>query len=236
MRCDEGREDARRRAPLPHGLSARSGRAKRCAADRTYAERERPSGRFATMPSRMIRAGSDSQTVRGARLAVAKKQTAFPVVRPAKRYDLTLAASRQKQQTDRGNLVRIPPGVHGKPRGQPSHFVIGKKSFTSLAAVTPDAPARVRSFRPEIHPFRFSHDHGQDWHGTVGRDRRGAKAGEPVLHLLPVNLGNRTACKVGQELVLQVASIYVKRLCLPDTLMLPEHGLGDDLEQRLVTT
>ena len=159
---------------------------------------------------------------------------AFPVVGPAERQDLALAASREQEEADDGGLLRIPLGMGRQPLGQPANLLVGQEPLAPLPAIAPDAAAGVGPLRAKAHRFRLLHDDGEDRHGPVGRDRRRAQGGEPVSDVLPVDLVDRATGEVRQDLLAQIAPVHIGGPWLPDPFVSLEHGLGNGLQQRLV--
>ena len=155
------------------------------------------------------------------------------VVGPAERQDLALAASRQQEEPDDGDLLRTPICVGREYRGQAAHLVVGQEARAALAAIAPDAQAGVGALRPKAHGFRLPHDDGEHRHGPVGGNRRGAQRGEPVADIAAVDAGDLPSVEAGQDLVLQVASVDIERSRLPEPSVSFEHGLGDGFEELL---
>ncbi|MDE0173741.1 MAG: hypothetical protein OYH76_04435 [Defluviicoccus sp.] len=54
------------------------------------------------------------------------------------------------------------------------------------------------------------------------------------MHLAPVDLSDGPPGEPGQDLSLEIAPVHLERARLPDPFVLPEHGLGDGLEERLL--
>ena len=61
----------------------------------------------------------------GPSLAVAKEEVTLAVVGPAERQDLALAASRQQEEPDDGDLLRTPICVGRQSRGQAAYLLVG---------------------------------------------------------------------------------------------------------------
>ena len=184
-------------------------------------------------PSRMFRAGRDSQTVRGPSLAVAEEEVTLAVVGPAECQDLALAASRQQEEPDDGDLLRTPICVGRQSRGQAAYLLVGQEARASLAAVASDAQAGVGALGPKTHGFRLPQDDGEHRHGAVGGDRGRAQRCEPVPDVPAVDVGDLSSLEAGQDLVLQVAPVDIERSRLPEPPVSFENGLGDGLEEGL---
>ena len=113
----------------------------------------------------------------------------LPVVGPAEHQDLALAASRQQEEPDHGDLLGLTcPHGADSVAGQAAYLVVGQEARPPLAAVAPDAPAGVGALRPKTHGFRLAHDDGEHRHGSVRRDRRRAERSEPVPDIPPIDV------------------------------------------------
>ena len=167
----------------------------------------------------------------GSRLAVAEKEMPLAVGGPAERQDLALAATRQQEEPDHGDLPWRRVCMFRQCCGQAEYLVVGQEARPPLAAVAPDAPAGVGALRPKTHGFRFPHDDGEHRHGPVGGDRRRPKGSEPVPDIPPVDVVDPAARETGQDLVFQIAPVHLPRSRLPDPRVTLEHGLGDSLEE-----
>ena len=157
----------------------------------------------------------------------------LPVVGPAERQDLALAASGQQEEPDHGDLPWRAIRMRRQPRGQPAHLAVRQEARAPLAAVAPDAQAGVGALGPKTHGFRLPQDDGEHRHGAVGGDRGRAQRCEPVPDVPPVDVGDLPSLEAGQDLVLQVAPIDIERSRLPEPSVALEHGLGDGLEEGL---
>ena len=184
----------------------------------------------------MFRAGLREPHGSRPRLAVPEVQVAFPVVAPLQCEDFALAAAGQEQKPDDRRLLRPAALMRLEPRRQMADFIVGQEPLPALAAVAPDPPAGVGTLRAHAHRLRLPHDDGQHRHGPVRRHRRRSKRGEPVPHLLPVDVRDLTPGEMRQELAAEIASVHIERSGLPEPRMALEHGLGDGLEKRLVGT
>ena len=169
----------------------------------------------------------------GTRLAVAQKQVALAIVGPAQGHDFALAAPGEQKKANDRDLKRTPGGMGRQPLRQPADLVIGQETLASLPAVPPDAAAGVGPLGPKAHPFRLPHDDGKHRHGPVGGDRCRAERSEPVPDLPRVDVGDRAAGEMRQQLAPQIAAVRTERSRLPDPLVTLEHGLGDGLEAGL---
>ena len=170
----------------------------------------------------------------GSGLGVAQEDMALAVVRPSQRQDLALPAAGQQEKADDRDTERIPFGMRRQSPGQPADLLVGQEALAPLAAVSPDAPARVGALRPEAHRLGLAHDDREDRHRPVGGDRRRVQGGEPVADLPPVDVGDRAPREMRQELVLEIVLVHFQGTRLPDPLMAFEHGPGDRLEQGLL--
>ena len=169
----------------------------------------------------------------GPGLAVAEKEVTLAVVGPAEGQDLALAASREQEEPDHGDLPVRRVHMGREYRGQAAHLVVGQEARAALAAVAADAEAGVGALRSKAHGFRLPHDDGEHRHGPVGGNRRGAQRGEPVADIALVDVGDLPSLEVGQDLVFQVAPIDIERSRLPEPPVALEYGLGDGLEEGL---
>ena len=100
----------------------------------------------------------------GPSLAVAEEEVTLAVVGPAERQDLALAASRQQEEPDDGDLLRTPICVGRQSRGQAAYLLVGQEARASLAAVASDAQAGVGALGPKTHGFRLPQDDGEHRH------------------------------------------------------------------------
>ena len=164
---------------------------------------------------------------------VAEEEVTLAVVGPAERQYLALAASRQQEEPDDGDLLRTPICVGRQSRGQAAYLLVGQEARSSLAAVASDSQAGVGALGPKTHGFRLPQDDGEHRHGPVGGDRGRAQRCEPVPNIPPVDVGDLPSLEAGQDLVLQVAPVDIERSRLPEPPVSFEHGLGDGLEEGL---
>ena len=125
-------------------------------------------------------------------------------------------------------------GVRNEACRQTAYLVVGQEPFASPPAIAPDAPARIGTLGPKAHPLRLPHDDGEHRHRPVRGDRRRAQRRKPVPHLLPVDVGDGASGEIRQDLVPEVAAVHIEGSRLPDPLVVPEHGLGDGLEEGFV--
>ena len=170
----------------------------------------------------------------GSRLAVAQEETSLPVVGPLERQDLALAASGQQEKAGRRDLQGPLVGVCNEACRQTAYLVVGQEPFASPPAIAPDAPARIGTLGPQAHSLRLPHNDGEHRHRPVRGDRRRAQRRKPVPHLLPVDVGDGASGEIRQDLVPEVSAVHTEGSRLPDPLVVPEHGLGDGLEEGFV--
>ena len=170
----------------------------------------------------------------GTDLAVPQEQMPRPVVGPAERQNLALAAAGQQKEADDRDLMREPIRVLRQNRRQEAELPVGEKPLAALAAIAADTPARVGALGPKPHRLGFAHNDREHRHRTIRRDRRRTQRGEPVSDVPRVDLRDGCPRETGQDLVLEVAPVHLKSAWLPGPLVPGEHGSGDGLEERLL--
>ena len=108
----------------------------------------------------------------GPGLRITQEEVAVPVVGPAERHDLALAAAGEQQETDGSDFQGPVLRVAGQRPCQSAHLILGQKALAPLAAIAPDVSTRVGALRPQPHRLGFPHNQGKDRHRPVGSRRR----------------------------------------------------------------
>ena len=97
-------------------------------------------------------------------LGVAEEEMPLAVVVPAERQDLALAAPRQQEEADHGDLLRGSLCMCRQSCRQVAYLLVRQKARAPLAAVASDAQAGVGALGPKTHGFRLPHDDGEHRH------------------------------------------------------------------------